>query len=66
MVLEEWPTQAVAMMTMMMMMVARRRIQKQFLATNQGRGGTVDYLQSQHIYNKQHTTFSFNIFFYSL
>ena len=59
MVLEEWPTQAVVMMMMMMVVVARRRIWRRLLATSQGRGGTLDYLQSQNIYNKQHSLFFF-------
>ena len=42
MALEEWPTQAVVVMMMMMVM---RRIWRRLLATNQGRGGTIDYLQ---------------------
>ena len=41
-VLEEWPTQALVMM----MMMVRRRTWRLLLVTNQGRGGTVDYLQS--------------------
>ena len=67
MVLKERPIQA--MVVVMMMVVERKRTQRRLLATNQGRGIMVDYLQSQHIYNKQHTTFSFfafNIFLYSL
>ena len=47
MILEEWPTQAVVVM--MMMMVEKRRTQRRFLVTSQGRGGTIDHLQSQHI-----------------
>ena len=48
MVPEGWPTQAVVMMKMMMM-VEVRRIQRRLLATNQGRGNNIDYLQSRHI-----------------
>ena len=65
MVLMKRPTQAVVVMMMMMMVVVVvvRRIWKRLLATSQGRGSTVDQLQSQHIYNKQHTAFSFLFLF---
>ena len=43
MVLEERPTWVVVMI---MVMVVRKRTQRRPLATNQGRGSTVDYLQS--------------------
>ena len=67
MVLKERPTQAVVVM----MTVERMRRKRPLLATNQGRGVAIDYPQSQHIYNRQHTSFSFsffafNFFLYSL
>ena len=67
MVLEEQPTQAVIMM-MMMEMVMRRRTQRRLLATSQGRGSTVDYLQLQHIHNTPLFLFffAFNVFLFPL
>ena len=36
-------------MMVMMMMEVMKRIQRRLLAINQGRGSTIDYLQSRHI-----------------
>ena len=56
-ILEGWPTRAVVIM-MIIMTVVMRRIRRRHLATNQGRGNAINYLQSRHI-GIQHTTFSF-------
>ena len=57
MVLKGRPTWAMVMM-MMMIVVVMRRIRRRLLATNQGRGDTIDYLQSRHI-GIQQTSFFF-------
>ena len=47
---------------MMMIIEMMRRIQRLLLAISQGRGDTIDYLQSRHI-GIQHTTFFFLLLF---
>ena len=62
-ILKEWPTQVkvVIMMMTTSMMAMRRRRRRWLLATNQGRGDTVAFLQSQHT-----AFFSFSVFLFLL